>query len=377
MNKKEVAEIKKNFTDSSGFFTLNHIVSVYVDPQKNIRCNENKLYSLIPEDEGAVMLESLKKVLCGSVGKNLVEYSFPNEEYAEDGAQNILYAAVKGKLEDETANAKLIERIINNMEYEMAYTLIMGYCSYSIMTKDKNDESYDDAAEEYNFIVTAVCPVCTGDDGLMFDSESNAIVKKANTDLIISRVPTDGFFYPVFSDRSPDVNRVMYFTKTPKKPNISVVEDVLGCNFIMSCQSEKETFQQVLTDVVGDELSYTVITQVNESLRDIVAKSKNETELPLIDDNKLHNILFDAGVSSEKLDALPAVFKDKVGEADGLTAENLIENKTVLATPEITINISRDATDKVRTSVIDGRRCLVIDLDDPSISINGLTTSLT
>ncbi|MBP1560901.1 MAG: DUF4317 domain-containing protein [Oscillospiraceae bacterium] len=377
MNKKEVAEIKKNFTDSSGFFTLNHIVSVYVDPQKNIRCNENKLYSLIPEDEGTVMLESLKKVLGGSVGKNLVEYSFPNEEYAEDGAQNILYAAVKGKLEDETANAKLIERIINNMEYEMAYTLIMGYCSYSIMTKDKNDESYDDAAEEYNFIVTAVCPVCTGDDGLMFDSESNAIVKKANTDLIISRVPTDGFFYPVFSDRSPDVNRVMYFTKTPKKPNISVVEDVLGCNFIMSCQSEKETFQQVLTDVVGDELSYTVITQVNESLRDIVAKSKNETELPLIDDNKLHNILFDAGVSSEKLDALPAVFKDKVGEADGLTAENLIENKTVLATPEITINISRDATDKVRTSVIDGRRCLVIDLDDPSISINGLTTSLT
>lgn len=377
MNKKEVAEIKKNFTDTSGFFTLNHIVSVYVDPQKNIRCKENKLYSLIPEDEGAVMLESLKKVLGGSVGKNLVEYGFPNEEYQEDGAQNVLYAAVKSKLEDEVANDKLIARIINNMEYEMAYTLIIGYCSYSIMTKDKNDESYDDAAEEYNFIVTAVCPVCTGDDGLMFDSENSAIVKKSNTDLIISRAPTDGFLYPVFSDRSPDVNRVMYFTKTPKKPNISVVEDVLGCTFVMSCQSEKETFQQVLTDVVADELSYTVITQVNEALRDIVTKSKNETELPLIDDNKLHNILFDAGVSSEKLDALPAVFKDKVGEADGLTAENLIENKTVLSTPEITINISRDATDKVRTSVIDGRRCLVIDLDDPSISINGLTTSVT
>lgn len=377
MNKKEVAEIKKNFTESSGFFTLNHIVSVYVDPQKNIRCKDNKLYSLIPEDEGAVMMESLKKVLGGSVGKNLVEYSFPNEEYREDGAQNILYAAMKGKLEDEIANDKLITRIINNMEYEMAYTLIMGYCSYSIMTKDKNDEVYDDSANEYNFIVTAVCPVCTGDDGLMFDTENSSIVKKTNTDLIISRAPTDGFFYPVFSDRSPDVNSVMYFTKTPKKPNISIIEDVLGCAFLMTCQNEKETFQQVLTDVVGDELNYTVITQINESLRDIVTKAKNETEMPIIDDNKLHNILFDVGVSSDKLDALPAVFKEKVGEADGLTAENLIVNKTVLSTPEITINISRDATDKVRTSVIDGRRCLVIDLDDPSICINGLTTSVT
>lgn len=377
MNKKEVAEIRKNFTDSSGFFTLNHILTAYVDPQKNILCKDNKLYSLIPEDEGAVMLESLKKILGGSLGKNLTEYGFPNEEYAEDGAQNDLYAAVKGKLEDEVSCDKLLTRIVNNMEYEMAYTVIIGYCSYSVMTRDKNDESYDDAAEEYNFIAAAICPVNTGDDGLMFDRENSSIVKKANTDLIISRMPTDGFFFPVFSDRSPDVNRVMYYTKTPKKPNISVVENVLGCNFVMTCQSEKETFQQVLTDVVGDELSYTVITQVNEALRDIVTSSKNETEMPLIDDSKLHGILFDAGVSSEKLDALPAVFKEKVGEADGLTAENLVENKMVLATPEITINISREAAEKVRTSVIGGRRCLVIDLDDPSISINGLVTDVT
>ena len=377
MNKKEVAEIRKNFTDSSGFFTLNHILTAYVDPQKNILCKDNKLYSLIPEDEGAVMLESLKKILGGSLGKNLTEYGFPNEEYAEDGAQNDLYAAVKGKLEDEASCDKLLTRIVNNMEYEMAYTVIIGYCSYSVMTRDKNDESYDDAAEEYNFIAAAICPVNTGDDGLMFDRENSSIVKKANTDLIISRTPTDGFFFPVFSDRSPDVNRVMYYTKTPKKPNISVVENVLGCNFVMTCQSEKETFQQVLTDVVGDELSYTVITQVNEALRDIVTSSKNETEMPLIDDSKLHGILFDAGVSSEKLDALPAVFKEKVGEADGLTAENLVENKMVLATPEITINISREAAEKVRTSVIGGRRCLVIDLDDPSISINGLVTDVT
>ncbi len=377
MNKKEVAEIRKNFTDSSGFFTLNHILTAYVDPQKNVLCKDNKLYSLIPEDEGAVMLESLKKILGGSLGKNLTEYGFPNEEYAEDGAQNDLYAAVKGKLEDEVSCDKLLTRIVNNMEYEMAYTVIIGYCSYSVMTRDKNDESYDDAAEEYNFIAAAICPVNTGDDGLMFDRENSSIVKKANTDLIISRMPTDGFFFPVFSDRSPDVNRVMYYTKTPKKPNISVVENVLGCNFVMTCQSEKETFQQVLTDVVGDELSYTVITQVNEALRDIVTSSKNETEMPLIDDSKLHGILFDAGVSSEKLDALPAVFKEKVGEADGLTAENLVENKMVLATPEITINISREAAEKVRTSVIGGRRCLVIDLDDPSISINGLVTDVT
>lgn len=195
------------------------------------------------------MLETLKKVLSGRVGKNLTEYAFPREEYEEDGAQNVLYAAVKGKLENELANDKLLTRIIDNMEYEMAYTLIMGYCTYSIMTKDEN---YDGDGDEYNFIVAAICPVCTEDYGLMFDGK--AIAKKANADLIISRTPTDGFLFPVFSDRAPDVNNVMYYTKSPQKPNISIVEDVLGCNFVMSFQREKETFRQVLTDVAADEL---------------------------------------------------------------------------------------------------------------------------
>ncbi len=376
MNKKELAEIKKNFTDTSGLFTLNHIVTAYIDPQKNIRCKTNRMYSLIPEEEGSVLMESLSKIFRGSLGKGLLEYSFPNEEYEEDGSQKELYEAMKTKLKDETAVDKLIVRIVNNLAYEPAYTIIIGHCSYSIITKDKNDEALDSSADEYNFIVAAICPANTNDDGLMFDSDSNTIVKKANTELIISREPTDGFFFPVFSDRSPDVNRVMYFTKSPKKPNISFVDDVLGCEFIMSAHGEKETFQAVLNDVVGDELNYTVITRVNEKLQEVVINSKNETELPIIDDRRMYNILSDSGVSDEKLEALPSVFKQKVGEGV-LTATNLVENKTTLATPEITVNISKNATDKVRTTVVDGRRCLLIDLDDPAICINGLTTRIT
>lgn len=376
MNKKELAEIKKNFSDTSGFFTLNRVVTVYIDPQKNVRCKTNRLYSLIPEEEGSVLMESLSKIFRGSLGKGLLEYSFPNAEYEEDGAQKILYDAMKTKLTDEAAADKLIVRIVNNLAYEAAYTIILGHCSYSIMSKDRNDESLDNAADEYNFIVAAICPANTSDDGLMFDSETNTIVKKANTDLIISREPTDGFFFPVFSDRAPDVNSVMYFTKSPKKPNISCIDDVLGCEFIMSAHGEKETFQAVLNDVAGDELNYTVITQVNEKLRELVANSKNETELPVLDGNKMYNILSDSGISDERLETLPAIYKNKVGDGV-LTATNLVENKTTLSTPEITVNISKDATDKVRTTVVDGRRCLIIDLDDPAIQINGMTTRIT
>ena len=155
MNKKELAEIKKNFTDTSGLFTLNHIVTAYIDPQKNIRCKTNRMYSLIPEEEGSVLMESLSKIFRGSLGKGLLEYSFPNEEYEEDGSQKELYEAMKTKLKDETAVDKLIVRIVNNLAYEPAYTIIIGHCSYSIITKDKNDEALDSSVSFLEFVTTS------------------------------------------------------------------------------------------------------------------------------------------------------------------------------------------------------------------------------
>lgn len=59
-----------------------------------------------------------------------------------------------------------------------------------------------------------------------------------------------------------------------------------------------------------------------------------------------------------------------------LTAVNLVERKTVLSVPSITVNIAKDAVDKVRTQVIEGRKCLIIDLDDPEISVNGMPANI-
>lgn len=375
MNKKELAEIKRSFSEGCGFFTLNKVLYAYVDAEKNIRYTDVRSYPMMPEDESSVVMETLKKAFSGSLGKNLNEYPFPNESYEEGGAQYILYNAVKGRLEDEDSNKAFIDRVVENMDCQTAYTLITGHCTYSILVKDKNDETLGDSDREYNFIVTAICPVNTGDYGLFYDSESESIAKKANTEMIIDRVPQDGFFFPVFSDRSPDVNRVMYYTRSPKKPNLSIVEDVLDCRFEFTPDGEKERFRAVLSDVCGDELDYTVITKVNDSIREVIDQNKNETEPPVIDCGRMRTILSDAGVSEDKLTALNAVYEATVGDTS-LKASNLVENKTVLSVSEITVNISKDAVDKVRTSVIQGRKCLIIDLDDPSVKINGIETKI-
>lgn len=376
MNKKELNEIKKNFTDESGYFTINSILSAYVDPEKNIKYKENKPHSIIPDDEREVVTDTLKKVLTGTIGKHLVEYAFPNEAYEDGGAQKIMYDAVSAKMKDETLVDTYLEKITKNIDYAASFTILTAHCTYSIKTKNKNDDiDLDNISEEYNFIITAICPANTNDIGLYFDEETGTISKKSNTEMIISKIPTDGFLYPVFSDRCPDVNHVMYFSKKHDKPNISIIENVLDCEFVMSAEKEKARFQQILNTVVSDELNYNVITSVNEKIREVVDLSKNETEPAKINEKQLKHILSDVGVSAEKLEALEPAYKTLVGEV-GLTASNLTDNRTVVATPDITINIKKDAAGRLKTSSIEGRNCLIIDLDDPNIVVNGLPAVL-
>lgn len=375
MNKKETSEIKKNFTDKSGFFIMERVLTAFIDAEKNLRYHQVSSCLTMPVAEHDVYDETLKKVLNTNVGKSFVEYEFPNEAYDEGKPQYILYSLLKSELKDETVCEDFLNHIANNIAYEGPFAVVTAYCCYTIRKKDKNDEFADGEDEVYRYLLTAISPVNTTTDGFVFDSFNNEITKKVNTELIISKAPSDGFLYPVFSNRSTDINHVMYYTKSAGKPNISIIEDILGCTFVMSAENEKENFRSILKSVVGDDLDYTLINTVNEKLREVAEDNKDDTDKTVIDNTHLKNILSEIGVPQERVQMVEPVYEQVCGTAP-LTVSNLVENKTVLSSPGITVNIKSSAADKVRTSVIDGRRCLLIDIDDPTIEINGLPVTL-
>lgn len=375
MNKKETAEIKKNFSDKSGFFIMERLLTGFIDAEKNLRCHQINSCLTMSVEEHDVYEETLKKVLNTNVGKSFVEYEFPNEAYEEGKPQNILYTLLKSELKDETICEDFLNHIANNRACEGPFAVLTAYCTYTIRRKDKNDEFAEGEDEVYRYILTALCPVNTGSDGFIFDSFNNEITKKVNTELIISKSPSDGFLFPVFSNRSSDINHVMYYTKSANSPDISIVENVLGCNFVMSAENEKANFQSILKSVAGDDLDYMLIKTVNEKISDVVEECKDETDRTVIEPAMLRDIFIDAGLPQERVDMVQPVYEKVCGNAP-LTAANLVETKTVLSSPGITVNIKPSAADKVRTSVVDGRRCLLIDIDDPTIEINGLPVTL-
>lgn len=374
MNKKELNDLKKNFSDKCGFFTFNQVLSAFIDSDKNVVYKHHSLLGVMPSEEQELIVETLRKGLSGTLGKNLVEYNFPDSEYLDNGAQNVLYKSLKSRFLDEADNDNFLRNITANINYTSTFTIFAAHCTYTLFRRGKNDEQPEDSSD-YNFIITVICPVELGEDVLIFDETDNNICLIPKKNRNISRVPTDGFLFPVLTGGDPDINSVLCYTSKPKEPNKSIAENVLGCETTFTAVGERAVFCKVLTDIVGDDLDYTVITQVNDKIAEEIKEHRFDEKPTAIDDLKLKDILTDVGVSEEKLEKVQKVFNDTTG-GKPLTATNLVTPKTVIALPDITVNISKDATDKVRTSLVGGRRCLVIDIDDPNVVINGLPTTV-
>ena len=375
MNKKEINELKKNFSEDCGFMTINRVVSAFVDSEKNIKYKSNEAFVTLSQDESEQIMINLKKAFSGQLGKNLNEFAFPQAAYGEGGAQKLLYDLMVSKFKDDELVDTYLQRIAEKMAYVSTYAIFSAHCTYSIFAKNKNDDMDMDESEiNYNFIITAISPVNTRFDGLIYDDESNSIIKKVTADKIVE-LPTDGFLFPVFSDRMPDINAVMVYSKNAKKPNASVVQDLLECEFNLSSEGEKTVFKALINNVVGDELDYEIVTKVNEKIQSYAAQNANETEIPKIDEKRLNTILWEAGVSQENLEKLPQAY-EKAMEKKPFTAYNLIEKKTTIALPSVTVNVGKDAVDKVRTQMVDGKRCIVIALDDAAVEINGIPASV-
>lgn len=376
MNKKEITELKKSFKSDNGYFTMDRILTAFVDAEKNILYNNtHSTYTMTVEDRD-IYDETLLKILNTNIGKNFKEFAFPNSAYEEGQPQNILYNVVKGELTDTEYNNTYIEHIVNNLMYTGPYTIITAFCVYNVRKKNSNDEfNENDEDELYKFIITAICPADTGDDGFIFDSDNKEIIKKLNTELIINKAPSDGFIFPVFSNRSSDINYVGIYSKSKAKPNISMIENVMSCTFTTTSDVEKNNFQTILKTVVDEDLNYNFINNVNDKIKDIIDQNRDETEAATIDSNKLEDIFSECGLNQDRVNMVKPVYEKLCGNNE-LTAYNLVDYKTTVDIDGIKVNIKSYDTDKVRTSVIDGRRCLIIDIDDPTVEINGLPVTL-
>ena len=370
MNKKEILEIRKQFTPANCAIT--RICGCYVDHEKTKKMESKEAFLSLPEEEAFKYFDIFKKTLSGTVGKNMLNLEFPLDAEMPGGTQEFLLKLRDSKLEDDMLLEEFYEKVIATYDYAENYYIVLIHAMYDIPGKSSDGfEMFDASDEVYEYLLMSICPVSLSKAGLSYNAEDNRIQDRIR-DWIVD-MPAKGFLFPAFNDRSTDLHSVLYYTKKSEDLQPELIDQLLGAKMPMSADTQKETFQMIIEDTLGEDGDYETVRNIHETLNDLIEEHKEEPEPLSLDKTEMKKIFEQSGVDAEKMENFDRNFEENAGEKASLLATNIAETRKFnIETPDVVIKVNPDRADLVETRIIDGRQCLVIPVDD-HIEVNGIS----
>lgn len=369
MNKKEISEIKKQFTPANCAIT--RICGCYVDGEKNKMTKLKEAFLSLSEEEAFKYFEIFRKTLSGTIGKNLINMEFPLEQEKEGGTQEFLLRLRESKLQDDALVDEFYDRVIDSYDYGENYYIILIHAVYDIPGKSSDGlEMFDASDEIYDHILCSICPVKLSKAGLCYNAETNHIEDRIR-DWIVE-MPDLGFLFPVFNDRSADIHGILYYSKNAEQLRSTFVDQLFGCEVPLSAGGQRDTFNTLVEETLGEDCAYDTVMNIHEKLNEWVESQKDSPDPAILTKPEVKRLFEECGVEEEKLEDFDARYEATAGADASLMAANITNTRRMeIKTPDVVIHVDPDRAELVETRVIDGRRCLVIPMED-NVEINGI-----
>ena len=370
MIKQEINELKRLYTPSN--CSITRICGCYVDGEKNKKTEFKEAFLSLPEEEIFKYFELLRKTLSGSLGKNLLNLDFPLASEQEGGTQAALLALRDSKLKDDALIEEFYDRVINTYEYVGTYLILLIHDAYDVPGKTTDGLTMDDASDTvFEYIMCCICPVNLSKPGLSYDSINNEFHNRIR-DWVVE-MPETGFLFPSFNDRATDIHSTLFYSKNPEEAHSEFVENILGCTMPLSAGTQKEAFQALIEETLGDEVEYEVVKNIHENLTEMIEEHKEIPEPLTLDKHQVKSLFEKSGVKEEKLTDFDKLYDAAAGEDTSLFVNNVANVRTFeVKTPDVVVKVNPERADLVNTLQIDGKRCLVIEIND-HVEVNGIT----
>lgn len=369
MIKQEIAELKKLLTQNN--CSLTRICACYVDGEKNKKAEFRQAFLALPEEEMFKYFEILRKCYSGTLGKNMLNLEFPLMAEEQGGPHDLLLRLRDSKLKDDVLLDAFYDKVIETYEYVGNYLILVVHDVYDVPGKTSDGIEMEDASDEiYEYILACICPVNLSKPGLSYDANENAFHNRIR-DWVVD-LPDTAFLFPAFNDRSSDLHSMLYYTKNAEELKESFVEQMFGCPLPLTAGSQKETFQTLVEETLGETCDVEMVKAIHEKLAEMVEEHKEEPEPLVLDKNEVKTLFANSGVANEKLEEFDKHFDETAGEKATLLVDNVINTRTFeVKTPDVVVKVKPERTDLVETQIINGRKCLVIALDG-SVEVNGI-----
>lgn len=369
MNKKEILEIRKQFSPENCAIT--RICGCYVDHEKERKTEFKKAFLSLPEEETFKYFDIFRHTLSGTPGKNLIPMDFPMEQEFAGGTQEFLLKLRNSKLEDDLLIDEFYDKVIKNYNYPENYYIILIHSVYDVPGKSSDGlEMFDASDSVYEHIMCSICPVNLTKAGLTYNALTNNIEDRIRDWFV--ELPVKGFLFPAFTDRASDVHSILYYSKKPEELQPEFIENVLGSKIPLTAKDQKTSFQAVINDTLGDACDYEIARNIHDNLNELIEEAKDSPDPVELSKPDVKHLLVRSGVPEEKLETFDKDFENIVGENQKLLASNIASTRTFqIETPDVVVKVNPERADLVETREIDGRKCLVIAIND-HLEVNGI-----
>jgi len=424
VTKKDILELKRRMKKEDCTFT--RMCGCYVDANKEkvVKINENFLN--LDEEEFYKYLEIAKKVLSGTIGNNLLELHFEEEEKESGGLQQFFLGLRSSSLKNEELLDRLYDQIIEHYDYVGNYLILFFHDSYDVITKTNDNLKLDESEEVFEYLLCAICPVCLSKPGLGYHADENRIGPRIR-DWVVG-VPDAGFMFPSFSDRSTDIDSITYYVKDAKDSHPDFVANTLGCGPKRTATEQKKVFATIVKKALAPVIDNTdeVLLDIQETLNTMIehdeemenmakynesATLSNETITEVLKDmnipnDALHQIQEEFNEAfAEEPPVLEALIDAKALEANAKIKEQrelvkqvhelqqeLVEKELTVSdadssedassgdtvkTYDVVLRVKPEKASQIKSQVINGQKCLIIPMDEgENVNLNGIKTQV-
>ncbi|MFZ3578295.1 DUF4317 domain-containing protein [Virgibacillus sp. DJP39] len=381
MNKKDIADIRKQFKKDNELLKISSIFNVYIMKESSeIYHHESQPFEMLDQEQQDLFMKNFKKLLAGKLDEKLFELKFQRE--AEDSSQLILH---QGLLNNDVEDWKekmlqMVGKMILNRQYEkdIVITFIRG--EYLKPTKRGNieaEESGRDAVYSHPFILCSVNNTQEPKKELLFDYIEKEFKYNFVVDPIINlNTPIAGFLFPTFTDNSADVNHILYAAGKVHEPDHQFIEEVLNGEETMTAKDDKAVFEEIIKDVTEDQLNTSTLYNVYEEINRM-SEENEEDEHPKLNSKDVERVLKSSGledISTEKVEsAFEKIIDDNNYEIKASSIVPKYTSKSIkIETKVANISISPQDLRFVKQVHHSGRRYLMIEVEEDTV-IEGFT----
>ena len=374
MNEKETGEIRRRI--KLGKCAVNYIYGCFVNEKKEVVSSFRQSLGLMDNDDADNLLSIIRKTLSGTLGKNLIDLPYKNQQVVDSDEHRLMSALRTQAPESEEAINIFFNATASTLVMGNNYLILLIQDSYDVPQYGSDESRIEDSSSVYNYCLCAVCPVKQSKQALGFVAHENAFKTLAANQLISP--PEIGFLFPTFDDRTANIYDILYYTKNTADNHPEFIENILRTEVPMPAEEQKEVFNSIIEETLSEDCNLEVAVNVRDVLCEKIEehKQQKDEDPPVITKKSVSNILTNCGVNEERVKSFEDKFDESFGENAELSPQNFVNTKELsVSTPDVSIKINSDRSDLLETRVIDGKKYIMIRAES-NVEVNGITVKI-